>query len=726
MLNTSLLSKLMAREDLEVIEGNFRTASFDPTNRILRLPLLKEEHKDAATLFIGHEVGHALYTPSIFSHDESINKLLPDIEDIPHSILNIVEDVRIERLVREFYPGLINDFLKGYRHLVADNFFGIKDVDVDTLGFLDRLNLKAKLSKTIDIKFSFKESVMMSKVFQIDTWDDTVRVSRELMEFLDEQQEQQQQQQQQSSDGSGDSEESEESEDSSGLSESLNSDVGDTEASEDGDDSLESGSSDTDANANDTDDNSVEEDNVSSSSGGGLSDTGDTTGEDPYHSVTDDAFRKNENKMINEGSGTSYLKFTKEQLVNEFLYTDEEVERSYTEFLEMKNNQPAMQIYHDEFINVRYKEFIRDVKPAVNAMVQQFELRKSAMESRKARQSTSGSIDVDKLWQYKLDDHIFKSIMSFPDAKNHGLLMYVDFSSSMWGRLYETVKQSVILIMFAKRVGIPYELYTFTTNGKKWKDNGKRNMFGKGEDYGKYDLANYALGMIKIADSSWTTSKQNKMTQRVMFSSETLTGGNAWMKEKLFSMGGTPLIETAAYSLILADDFVKKHNTEKMNVVFLTDGQAQDIRTKSLGYGDQKVVVFDVEGYGRLEANVGGIYSYYSRTKLYQKAMFDALRKRYNVIGFFLTSYRKLVNPKVGYIVHDKIDSDNEFYDRYIVVHDKRLQAEDDEFVTVADDDPLFTTDRKRMNTIKRDFKKFQKNKKSNKLIAQEFARMVA
>ena len=138
-------------------------------------------------------------------------------------------------------------------------------------------------------------------------------------------QQQQPQQQQQSSDGSGDSEDSDETEDSSGLSESLNSEVGDTEASEDGDDSLESGYSDTDANANDSYDNSVEEDNISSSSGGGLSDTGDTTGEDPYHSVTDDAFRKNENKMINEGSGTSYLKFTKEQLVNEFLYTDEEV-----------------------------------------------------------------------------------------------------------------------------------------------------------------------------------------------------------------------------------------------------------------------------------------------------------------------------------------------------------------------------------------------------------------
>jgi hypothetical protein len=214
-----------------------------------------------------------------------------------------------------------------------------------------------------------------------------------------------------------------------------------------------------------------------------------------------------------------------------------------------------------------------------------------------------------------------------------------------------------------------------------------------------------------------------------MFSAETLTGGHAWMKEKLFSLGGTPLVETSAFSLILADDFVKKHNTEKMNIIFLTDGQAQDIRTNAIGYGDQKVVVFDVEGYGRLEADVSHRYDYYSygaRTKLYQKVMFDALRKRYNVIGFFLTSYRKMVNPKLGYIVHDKIDSDNEFYDRYIVVHDKRLQAEDDEFVTVTDDDPLFTTDRKRLNTIKRDFKKFQKNKKSNKLIAQEFARMVA
>ena len=56
MMNKALLSKLMAREDLEVIEGSFKTASFDPKNRVVRLPLLKEEFNEAATLFIGHEI----------------------------------------------------------------------------------------------------------------------------------------------------------------------------------------------------------------------------------------------------------------------------------------------------------------------------------------------------------------------------------------------------------------------------------------------------------------------------------------------------------------------------------------------------------------------------------------------------------------------------------------------------------------------------------------------
>ena len=183
-MNKSLLSKLMAREDLKVIESNFETASFDPKNRILRLPLLKEEFNDAAALYIGHEIGHALYTPDCFSHDPE-NADLEDISDIPFSILNIVEDVRIERMVREFYPGLVNDFIKGYKQLVEEGFFGIENIeDLNTLKFLDRINIKAKLNNSVSIDFSLKESLIFEKVKSTKTFEDVIEVSRDIMNFI--------------------------------------------------------------------------------------------------------------------------------------------------------------------------------------------------------------------------------------------------------------------------------------------------------------------------------------------------------------------------------------------------------------------------------------------------------------------------------------------------------------------------------------------------------------
>ena len=174
--------------------------------------------------------------------------------------------------------------------------------------------------------------------------------------------------------------------------------------------------------------------------------------------------RANESRMIHNDDSTTHIKVTKAQLYNEFIYSDEDMVMSDDVVKEKYSAWHDYDEVKERFVT-EYSSFIKDVKPAVNAMVQQFELRKSAMESKKIRESTSGAIDVNKLWQYKLDDHIFKSVMSVPDAKNHGLLMYIDYSSSMSHRLYETLKQSVILSMFAKRVGIPFELYGFTTNG---------------------------------------------------------------------------------------------------------------------------------------------------------------------------------------------------------------------------------------------------------------------
>ena len=713
-MNKSLLSKLMAREDLEVIEGNFKTASFDPANRILRLPILKEEYSDAYPLFIGHEVGHALYTPDIFSHD---SEAFPKIVDIPHSILNIVEDVRIERMVREFYPGLINDFVRGYKRLMEDNFFGIKDVDPNKLSFLDRLNLKAKLNNSIDLEFSFAESVMLSKVFEIQTFDDTISISRELMDFISKENEESKKEEY-SEDSESENEEGEDSDSEEGNLESE-SEEGEDSDSEEGDSESENENSEENQMVQQRDDDIPPDDYETE-------DEALTGDNNLYDSVTDQNFRNNESKLTHSDSGITQIKFTKKQLKEEWLYSEKDFEKSL-EYV-MKDSEEEYTGLRNEYSS-EYKEFISDIKPAVNAMVQQFELRKSAMESRKIKESTSGSIDVNKLWKYKLDDRIFKTVLNMPDSKNHGLIMYIDFSASMAIRLHETVKQSIILSMFAKRINIPFELYSFTTNGEKYRS-------WRGEDNRpKYDTHNWAVNLVKIGDSKWSTTKLNKMFERVMFSSvitsaphkpydhnDNKWSRHRWAIEPAFRLGGTPLVETSAVSLLMIDDFLKRNRVDKLNVIFLTDGDAQDVRvtshnnTSRFGSAKAKTFIISVEGHPNIEIPYPDYYSY--MPKIINNKIFERIRQKYNLIGFFLTSKRGDVG-KNGY----SVSSNNAGYDHYIIVHDKRLSADGEEFSTEAKGDVI---DKKRLTTIKRDFKKFQKNKKMNKLIAQEFARLVA
>ena len=100
-MNNSL-AKLLATENITVQVGNYNTAWFDIKSRVLGLPDWKDMSKDVEDLFIGHEVGHALFTPYEGWHD-SPEKL----EGCPRSYINVVEDARIEKNIKSKYPGLV-------------------------------------------------------------------------------------------------------------------------------------------------------------------------------------------------------------------------------------------------------------------------------------------------------------------------------------------------------------------------------------------------------------------------------------------------------------------------------------------------------------------------------------------------------------------------------------------------------------------------------------------
>ncbi len=106
------------------------TACFNVETRVLTLPLWDKASSTVYDMLVGHEVGHALFTPNL------------DIpESIPMQFVNIVEDVRIEKLMKRRFPGLTKSFFKGYSEIHNDDFFALEGQDVNDMNLADRANL---------------------------------------------------------------------------------------------------------------------------------------------------------------------------------------------------------------------------------------------------------------------------------------------------------------------------------------------------------------------------------------------------------------------------------------------------------------------------------------------------------------------------------------------------------------------------------------------------------
>ena len=116
------LAKLLATENLTVEHRKVSTASFDVNNRVLVLPIW-DASETVYDLLVGHEVGHALYTPNV-------------PVDAPKGFVNVIEDARIERLMKQTYPGLRKTFFEGYRELWHQDFFGCAEEDPNKLSLI--------------------------------------------------------------------------------------------------------------------------------------------------------------------------------------------------------------------------------------------------------------------------------------------------------------------------------------------------------------------------------------------------------------------------------------------------------------------------------------------------------------------------------------------------------------------------------------------------------------
>ncbi len=168
----SQLARLLATEDLVVEHKKVPTACFNVHTRVLTLPLWEKASGIVYDLLVGHEVGHALFTP-----DEDWTEKAK----VPPQFVNVVEDARVEKLMKRKYAGLAKTFYNGYKELNEEDFFQIEKEDISLLNLADRANLFFKIGNYVYIPIEDGEEHEIIKLISASETFSDVLIAAQLM-----------------------------------------------------------------------------------------------------------------------------------------------------------------------------------------------------------------------------------------------------------------------------------------------------------------------------------------------------------------------------------------------------------------------------------------------------------------------------------------------------------------------------------------------------------------
>lgn len=184
-----ILAKLLATENIIVSRENVQTASFDIKNRVLRLPRWKDLTQEIEEMLLLHEVGHALYT-TVDGYG-----VVYDTKKHLKGYANIIEDVRIEKKMKDRYPGSRKCFNMGYTQLNERDFFKVRGKDLSKLLLIDRINIFYKVGYASGVQFTPEEYVYVQRADQCKTEEDVIKLAEDIFNFSKAEKEEEQEEQ---------------------------------------------------------------------------------------------------------------------------------------------------------------------------------------------------------------------------------------------------------------------------------------------------------------------------------------------------------------------------------------------------------------------------------------------------------------------------------------------------------------------------------------------------
>ena len=711
----STLARLLATENLLVEHRQVPTASFNVETRVLTLPMWTRASDTVYDLLVGHEVGHALYTPN----DDSLDNL-----DCPQSYLNVTEDARIEKLMKRKYPGLGKDFYQGYKELNDDDFFEIADLNLESMSLIDRVNLHYKIGSYAMLLFNDTETPLRDAVGVAETFQEAIDAAVAIYKFAKEEQEKQTP--------------------PPVMQTPPSSPPGDTPSQTENKD-IEM--SDTDSPVEESrpwfTDDEPDTDKMSEE------DNDDAQLDTPSYEYiqpnidnvqTQRNFDENASGLINTSMGSpTYLSFPKINFKNVIVPNKElwdQAESYWDSYYEDFPKNPFIEV-DDEF-----RQFCTNTAKDVNYLVKEFECKKSASSYARATTSRTGVLDTTKLHNYKFSEDIFKKVTRTTDGKNHGLVFLLDWSGSMSPEIFDTVCQVINLAQFCKKVGIPFDVYTFVT------DATLLQFFGVPCDTHTKDLPVVSESKVgdfyidprfKLVNVLTSDGNQSDFKRQCNYMYRV---ANYWHERRdmyrfrpappnFMGLGGTPLNDALIVMRQYLGEWQRNAGVEKSHLVVLTDGESQSTAYMKQTIADNyhsdpyPFYVYDQQ------ITIRTRNRYYSCDRVMTNTLLTIIRDTYpecSVIGFRICSTRALGQylRVLGMTTNDtycktltrdkSVAIDKSPYTQLYVVQSRSYNADTE--MTVSDDATK--------GQIRSAFRKSLKSKSVNRKMLSAFAGQIA
>jgi hypothetical protein len=499
---------------------------------------------------VGHEVGHALETP-----DEDWIK----DRKIPPQFVNVVEDVRVEKLMKRRYPGLAKTFYSGYKELQDQDFFLIGDDNVTNYNLADKVNLYFKVGNFLKIDFNANEQEIVDMIGVTETFEQVLDAAEVLYNFC-----KQDKQEESVDDMNSPENQTSGSSSNSGASDFENLEEGENDAEEtDGNNRPDSDQG--EQSEKKTSSEKTEKPDKTSSEGGETN--------DPEVKTMNSLEESLKNLVSHNVQENTYVEIPKLDL-KQIIVSNKEIHDKCKKTWEENSSYVSFDHFDKQFL-----EFKRNAQKEVNYLVKEFECRKAADSYARATTARTGILDCSKLHTYKYNEDLFKKVTTLANGKNHGLVFILDWSGSMQDVMLDTIKQLYNLMWFCKKVAIPFEVYAFTNDYPVVSYEDGKVSKTRQTAYQKRN------GLLQIGEwfsmMNLFTSKVNGKTleeqMKNIFRVAKSLGGYSYPIPPGLTLSGTPLNEAMISLHEILPKFQKENKLQKVQCVVLTDGEGQAI-----------------------------------------------------------------------------------------------------------------------------------------------------